>query len=94
MTELPDSSSTLAAGVDRILWEIWDPIGVNDAPEARSEYQTYVPAVVALLRREASDAEFLTFLEMTEREIMQVSGSNREHRMAVIAHLRRFAEGE
>lgn len=87
-------SDTFLTGVDRILWEIWDPIGVNDAPEARDEYISYAPTVAALLRREAPDAEFLTFLETTERETMGLRGSNREHLMAVIAHLRRFAEGE
>ncbi len=36
------------AEVDRILYEVWDPIGINDAPEARDEYSSYVPRVVEL----------------------------------------------
>jgi len=88
------TDTTFTEGVDRILWEIWDPIGVNDTPEARDEYASYVPAITVLLRQNASDAEFLAFLQTTERETMGLRGSNKEHLMAVIAHLHRFAEGE
>lgn len=89
-----ETDATFSKGVDRILWEIWDPIGVNDHPGARDEYADYVPVIANLLRRDASDAEFLAFLQTTERQTMGLRGSNREHLMAVIAHLRRFAEGE
>ena len=34
----------------RLLMERWDPIGVNDAPEAASEYDGYRAAVIQLLR--------------------------------------------
>jgi len=35
---------------DEALFYIWDPIGVHDAPEARDEYQAYVPQVVTLVK--------------------------------------------
>ncbi|HEY0155347.1 MAG TPA: hypothetical protein VGB92_25255 [Longimicrobium sp.] len=47
----------LIARVDSVLWEVWDPIGVNDAPEARDEYTSYAPDIAHLLRSGASDAE-------------------------------------
>ena len=28
--------------IDRILWEVWDPIGVNKISPARDEYSGYV----------------------------------------------------
>ena len=31
--------------IDEILWEDWDPIGVNDVEEARDEYQSYLPGL-------------------------------------------------
>jgi hypothetical protein len=37
--------------VKRILWETWDPIGVNDSPEAQSEYDSYAPQVLGLLQQ-------------------------------------------
>jgi hypothetical protein len=51
-----EPSPTLIAEVDAVLWEVWDPIGVNDAPEARDEYTSYAPGVAQLLRSGASDA--------------------------------------
>jgi hypothetical protein len=41
--------------VDRILWEVWDPIGVNQYPDARDEYSSYVNGVFELLAGGASD---------------------------------------
>jgi hypothetical protein len=46
---------SLIAQVDSVLWEVWDPIGVNDVPEARDEYTSYAPAVARLLHSGASD---------------------------------------
>ena len=46
---------SLIARVDSVLWEVWDPIGVNDVPEARDEYTSYAPAVARLLHSGASD---------------------------------------
>lgn len=34
--------------VDKILWEEWDPIGVNGSAPA-DEYQSYVPSILKLL---------------------------------------------
>jgi hypothetical protein len=31
------------------LWRDWDPIGVNDTPEAQDEYDSYVGGVCSLL---------------------------------------------
>lgn len=37
------------AAVRRILWETWDPIGVNDASEATDEYDSYAPTIVRMI---------------------------------------------
>jgi|GEM_PF-915568 len=34
--------------IDEILWKDWDPIGVNDMPEARDEYRSYVSKLLDL----------------------------------------------
>jgi hypothetical protein len=47
----------LIARVDTVLWEVWDPIGVNDQPEARDEYTGYAPAIARLLQSGAADEE-------------------------------------
>jgi hypothetical protein len=33
--------------VRQVLWETWDPIGVNEHPEASSEYDSDAPGVVS-----------------------------------------------
>jgi hypothetical protein len=38
-----DKINALVPVVNRILFERWDPIGINDIPEAENEYDLYVP---------------------------------------------------
>jgi len=40
--------------IDKILWNDWDPIGVNQISEVRDEYQTYVTGIYELKRKNAS----------------------------------------
>tara|TARA_B100000963_G_scaffold346861_1_gene352573 strand:- start:493 stop:780 length:288 start_codon:yes stop_codon:yes gene_type:complete len=35
--------------VNQILWEDWDPIGINDNPQIREEYSGYAPQIIKLL---------------------------------------------
>jgi hypothetical protein len=48
--------TTQLDAVKALLWEEWDPIGVNDMPEAHGEYDTYAEQVYVMLARGA-DAE-------------------------------------
>jgi hypothetical protein len=48
--------------IDRVLWEVWDPIGVNKFPDARSEYSMYVNGVFGLLTSGASDESITQYL--------------------------------
>jgi len=41
--------------IERVLWEVWDPIGINKFPNARGEYGMYVNGVFELLTSGASD---------------------------------------
>lgn len=43
-----DRTRLLNRRVSEVLHYIWDPIGVADVPEARDEYDDYVPEVVRL----------------------------------------------
>ncbi|MBS1683411.1 MAG: hypothetical protein JSS76_01565 [Bacteroidetes bacterium] len=38
----------LYKSIDEILWNDWDPIGVNDIEEVRNEYQSYTDAIFSL----------------------------------------------
>ena len=46
-------NNELRKRVDEVLFYVWDPIGVNDEPYARGEYEYYVPEVIKLV--EAND---------------------------------------
>jgi len=48
--------------VDEVLYYVWDPIGVNDEPCARSEYENYVPQVLKLLEQHETSAPISLYL--------------------------------
>ncbi|MFT3886138.1 MAG: hypothetical protein QM724_12140 [Flavobacteriales bacterium] len=60
--------------VDRLLWEDWDPIGVNDyAPP--DEYRMYVPGIVELLQRGASVEAIAAHLSEITTMRMEIYGT-------------------
>jgi hypothetical protein len=76
------------AEVCKVLWEQWDPIGVNDTPQALGEYDSYAGGVYSLLLRGASDAEVAQHLRRVETENMGLRGSSKEHLTLVVGALR------
>jgi hypothetical protein len=56
--------------VDRVLREVWDPIGVGDTAGARHEYAAYVNDVIALLRTGAGEEAIIEHLLREEAETM------------------------
>lgn len=71
--------------VDEILWNEWDPIGVNDfAP--RDEYQSYVPEIFSLLIHNKTEKEIADRLYKIETETIGVIGS-REHCLIIAKKL-------
>ena len=48
--------------IERILWEVWDPIGINDLPRAHGEYSIYVDDVFELLISDAPDERIAQYL--------------------------------
>lgn len=71
--------------VDSILWNDWDPIGVNKiAP--RDEYQSYVPEIFSLLIQNRTDKEIADRLYKIETETIGVLGS-REHCLKIAKKL-------
>ena len=56
------SEKQLYRVTDEILFYAWDPIGVNDIPAARDEYQSYLPKVFKLLMSDSKNDEIATYL--------------------------------
>jgi len=82
------SIRSLTRAVDTILWEVWDPIGVNDAPEARDEYTSYALGIAGILRAGASDDEIRAHLASIILESMGLSWVNPDREQRTLAALR------
>ena len=61
--------------IDHILWEVWDPIGVNKISPARDEYSGYVNGVFQLLTSGASDDEIAQHLLTIVHDRMELKGA-------------------
>ena len=72
----------------RLLWEAWDPIGVNahgpegeyDGPE--DEYDSYAFRVFVMLNEGKGQTEIAEYLRWIETEHMGLNGSGRESDIA------------
>ncbi len=73
--------------IRRVLWEVWDPIGVNDNPKAFGEYDGYSNSLYNLLLGGASDSELSRRLHQHETVDMGTSGSDDARQAAVKALL-------
>jgi hypothetical protein len=72
MIEMGDKeqSREMRDEIRSILMSEWDPIGVNDTPEAADEYDGYVGPVLDLLNAKASSDEIAAYLRNVETERM------------------------
>jgi hypothetical protein len=52
---LPPKEMRLYRACDEALFCVWDPIGVSGAPEARDEYQAYLPGVFQVVKAGTRD---------------------------------------
>lgn len=57
--------------IDEVLFYLWDPIGVNDEPNARDEYETYASLTFGLLIRGATAEDIATYLAEVQIELME-----------------------
>jgi hypothetical protein len=75
----------LYRAVDEVLHYIWDPIGVSGVPEARDEYQGYLPQVFKLVRERQSEETIANYLGTIATERMGLS--ERKERDLEVAQL-------
>jgi len=59
--------------IDRVLWEVWDPIGVRDLGGPADEYSGYVNGVYELLTSGASENKVAEHLLCIVTERMEIS---------------------
>lgn len=73
-----NKKATLFVQIDRILWNDWDPIGVNDSDLATDEYRGYVPHLVKLKLEGADKIKIADHLHHVETVNIGLSG-NKDH---------------
>jgi len=73
--------------VSRVLWEVWDPIGINEFPEAQGEYDSYVPVIVRMLREGTTEDALVSHLLHIEVELMELPGYGSRTQAAASAQL-------
>lgn len=57
--------------IDQILWKDWDPIGVNDDPDAKGEYTSYADTICSKLIKIKKDRQaILDYLFWIETDFM------------------------
>lgn len=66
--------------ISKVLWLVWDPIGVNDDPAARDEYDLYVNTVFESLVGGDSD-------EVVANKLLDIVHNRMELRRATIADM-------
>jgi len=66
-------NNELSKRVDEVLFYVWDPIGVQPEPRARSEYESYVPKVRSLVEENDNIGPISAYLAEIVRNRMALS---------------------
>jgi hypothetical protein len=61
--------------IDELLWQEWDPIGINSYFEVKDEYSSYAGQVFSLVVRGATAEELAQKLLSIEQEMIGLSGN-------------------
>ena len=78
--------------IDRVLWEVWDPIGINELPDAPpDEYSSYVNGVFELLVNGASDDAIARHLFAIVADRMELSVATCDDMRPTVRALRKIA---
>jgi hypothetical protein len=74
--------------IRQVLLRHWDPIGVQDIPEAQDEYDDYVGGVYRLLANGSADDVIANHLDLVERLTMGLAARDRSRLVSVVRRLR------
>lgn len=83
---LSSNDRELLRRIDEVLHYLWDPIGVAGVPQARDEYESYVPQIFRLLKTTVGGKEVAEYLGWLSTEHMGLE-ANRAHDAEVVGLL-------
>lgn len=75
-------SRSLLSDIKRVLLNDWDPIGIQDIPDAATEYDGYAPGIYQLLEESRSVEDIYAHLRWIVEDRMGLDG-NEVHTRAV-----------
>jgi hypothetical protein len=78
MDEQTKRGRAVHESIRQVLLRDWDPIGVNDVPEAQDEYDSYVGGVYRMLASACSEDEIIDHLWRIESHNMGLLTADRE----------------
>jgi septation ring formation regulator EzrA len=70
--------------------DVWDPIGVKDAPNAQDEYDSYIGRLYELLVSKAPDVELVEHLYWAAHDSMGLSAAQRSDMVSTVEALKRI----
>jgi len=76
--------------VRKVLLNTWDPIGINDEPNAQNEYDNYIGPIFDLLVSNASDAALIDYLYWAVHENMGFDAASKEDMLDTVSALRKI----
>lgn len=82
--------ANLMSRVRRVLLAEWDPIGIRDVPQARDEYDEYLPLITKMLVKGTTAAELSSHLLEIETNDFGLKGDP-DRASHVATHLLRIA---
>jgi hypothetical protein len=68
----------LLTAVQRVLFDEWDPIGINKHAQCRDEYDNYAPAICRWLREGVDEHRLAAHLSQIQRVSMGMTVINEE----------------
>lgn len=77
--------------IRRVLLEEWDPIGIAEDPLAQDEYDGYLGGIYNFLEQNATEAEIVHHLHLTETLNMGMQGQSKEKLLTVAESLKRIS---
>ena len=88
MEENIELAESLYKRISVILLKEWDPIGVQNFPEAFNEYDSYVMPLYKMLIDKKSHQDILEYLVWVESEQMGLSTVDKQHTQLIAQKLK------
>jgi hypothetical protein len=82
------TSRLIRSQIRKVLLNVWDPIGIQNEPNAQDEYDGYVGEIYGLLVRRATDQEITDRLLYIVNDTMGLDAAKAEDMQPTVRALR------